>query len=1098
VLNSSNRLTGGITISLQDGGSLSTPGQEVTITFYSDGLPEPIVAIIQEDETMLLPNNFALMGPKVQIQAQWQSNYQPVNKLDPEAQPILNPNAKPSPPQSRYWASISMQLEAGQEKNDMLAIARLAQDGGKWEILPTRIDAQTGVALAETDRLGVFALIENVALWFTNRQTTTALSVQCNVVAVNDECIVDDLDPEFRHNPARQPPPGRWDPADCGPGSCLYNHAFWTYNRSTYEPAPLNEPWDGGIWTPPLPLAGYYYVQAWIPGDHATTRGADYEIHHAGQVDTVTVNQGAISGDWKPLGAYQFAADGSEFVSLDDVVPEQDVPETGDWAYIGFDAVRFIYAGLTPPPPVDLIPPVIHEVRRWFSNGRTNIRAHVTDNVAVDRVELVFNGARTRMNAIGGDWYEAIVSVPLLQDNQYQIIAVDTSGNVATFPRNARLKVRGYPSEYLGSYNSACNGPYLCDPGSHGNEADPVNTAYGNFFYDTTDLPVAGIGDTDIMIGRMFNGLPNEPQGVISYTADSSGNISESPFYVHPEPFGPGWTLSTSPSLLVMDNGLLHGVQVRYPDGHTVNFAEAGGAFNAVETRVYDTLTAQAGGYRLKLKDLTEYQFDSSGRLTGLSDRNGNTLTYIYTGDRLTRIENSAGRWVNLEYNDEGFIRDIYAPENIHLQYRYIDGLLTTFIDANGNPWGYEYEGGRLSAITTPKGHPSLRLTYDELGRVKEQIIGATEHYTFTYDHDARTTAITDAYGSERVHVYDDKYRLIESRDAHGQSEFYDYDDADHRNSFKDREGREWHYTSDEHGNRLTEDGPLGWHREWAYNSLNLLTHMTETVSISPTVIRVFTFDYDPRGNLIEICNPIPPDSPDCSSITYDPRGLPTHIYDFARNHTLNGYDSEGDLVSITNAMTETVDLDHDGLGRVISVELPLRATHTYTFTYDGNDNLTDIYGPLGFHQGYRYDGNNNLEIEIDPNGGQIRYGYDASDNLITTTNQLTFTAVYTYGLMNELQAFEDAEGRVWNYDLDKLFRTTDSHGPLDTHTHFDYDTVGNITRRVDAEGRATRIEYDALNRPVTTTLNYRPGEPESADVNVTTVYSYNLVLNGI
>jgi len=41
---------------------------------------------------------------------------------------------------------------------------------------------------------------------------------------------------------------------------------------------------------------------------------------------------------------------------------------------------------------------------------------------------------------------------------------------------------------------------------------------------------------------------------------------------------------------------------------------------------------------------------------------------------------------------------------------------------------------------------------------------------------------------------------------------------------------------------------------------------------------------------------------------------------------------------------------------------------------------------------------------------------------------------------------------------------------------------------------RATHIEYDALNHPVTTTLNYRPGEPESANVNVTTVYSYNLV----
>ncbi len=705
------------------------------------------------------------------------------------------------------------------------------------------------------------------------------------------------------------------------------------------------------------------------------------------------------------------------------------------------------------------------------------------------------------MIPIGNDLYEATVPVPILQESQYQIVAVDTARNVATFPRNSRLKVSGYYSRNLGNYNSACVSACNLNPGIKGFETDPVNTdpSSGNFFYENTDLVVPGIGDTDIVIGRAFNGVPNEPMGIISYTEIITDQITETPFYVHPEPFGPGWTFEVGPSLLIMDNDLLRGVQVRYPDGHTVNFSESGGTFTPEDTRVYDTLTKVGSDYHLKLKDLTEYQFDSIGRLIGKTDRNSNSITYIYAGDKLTRIENSAGRWVDITYNPEGFVSDISAPEGIHLHYDYLNGLLSTFADARTESWNYTYANGRLESIITPKGHPSVQLTYDALGRVMTQTVGATEHYTFAYDDVARTTTITDIYSNTTVHVYDEQYRLVESRDSHQKSEFYGYDSGDHRNFFQDRENRQWHYTYDLQGNRLTEDGPLGWHREWTYNSLDLLTAMTETVSISPLVIRAFTFEYDSLGNLKKACNPLPVGNPDCADITYDPRGLPTDIGDFAQNHTTNTYDATtGDLLAATNAMSETTHFGYDGLGRVITMQLPLGvgSTYIYTFVYDGNSNLLNVNGPLNYHLGYHYDPNGNLDITTDPNDGETRFGYDASENLITSTNPLTFTTIYTYNLMNKLTNVQDPEERVWNYDLDNLFRVTGIHGPEDTHTYLGYDAVGNVISATDAETRTTFIDFDDLNHPVTVTLNYRPGEPESADTNVTALYTYDLMGN--
>ena len=117
------------------------------------------------------------------------------------------------------------------------------------------------------------------------------------------------------------------------------------------------------------------------------------------------------------------------------------------------------------------------------------------------------------------------------------------------------------------------------------------------------------------MIELSYNSLAGEPVGTIEYTPDGDG-VVETPLDVHVKPFGLGWTFSLGPSLLILDNTLFTGVQVRYPDGRTVNFAASGGGFTPDDTRVYDTLTADGGGYLLKRKDLTQYRFDADGKLT--------------------------------------------------------------------------------------------------------------------------------------------------------------------------------------------------------------------------------------------------------------------------------------------------------------------------------------------------------------------------------------------------------------------------------------------------------------------------------------------------
>lgn len=1078
----------------EKGATLSTANDQAHVSFEAGGLPQAMVAVLETDEPAALPTNFALLGPIVTVRGRWLDLKQAgrveaegiaadalqtegaalVAALDPEAIPVSQPGGgKPEPVASRFWATVRIALPSPEAAAPNVAIARLAADGKKWELLQTAF--QDGFAVAKTDHLGSFALVKNMAL-----SASDALGAS---VAAAGEVIVDDLDSGFQRFEADGSVNYFWDSA-CSSAGCWAGHAYWTWNRSNFEPLPLDQPWNWATWTPILSDPGFYKVEVFIPSANATTTGATYKVHHAGGVDAVTVNQLTNSGAWKNIGAFEFTAGGGEHVYLSDVVPEQ--AQLG--SRIGYDAVRFTFCPDPAACQPDLEPPVIHSVDRWLNGqGRSVFSAKVTDNVKVAEVVLIFNGVSLTMTPKGGDIYEVEVPIPLAKISQAQVVATDTSGNTAVFPPGTLINIRGYLSRGLGGSNIICanNTTSCAAPPNNASNADPVNTAYGNFFYPVSLLTIPGPGDSDIAIALAYNSLAGEPVGTIQYTPDGD-EVVETPLDVHVEPFGLGWTFSLGPSLLILNNTLFTGVQVRYPDGRTVNFAASGGGFTPDNTRVYDTLTADGGGYLLARKDLTQYHFDADGKLTSITDRNGNSITLTYDGDKLTRAQNSAGRWVMFSHNGDGQVIGLDASEGRHLSFAYTDKLLTAITDGAGNTTRYQYNGDRrLAQVITPKGHPSLHMSYDEVGRVTEQIEGAAAKTTFVYDDGAHTTTVTDVLGNVTTHVYDAKFRLIESRDALGAAEKFGYDANDHRTSFTDREGRQWTYSYDDQGNRLTESGPLGWQRAWTYNGLDLVTYQKDALN------RETRWAYDARGNLVKIINPDLAES----DITVDGRGLPIAVIDFNRKTTNLTYDAAtGDLLTLTDPESHSMGYSYDGLGRVAS--MTDFNGQTYRYGYNGNDKLTAVDGPLGYHVGYEFDANGNLVRETDPNGGALKYSYDASENLIGILQQLDFPTVLTYDAMNHLASETDAEGRITTYVRDTVYRVTEIRAPENATTKFVYDKVDNVVETTDPEGRITRDTFDALNRRTERVANFAAGGPQTADTNVSTRWEYDLAGN--
>jgi len=447
---------------------------------------------------------------------------------------------------------------------------------------------------------------------------------------------------------------------------------------------------------------------------------------------------------------------------------------------------------------VDRLPPRIRGVQIFQDGeGGVAISADIEDNCALAAVVFVAasdsgGGGVAAPVASGNGRYGAVFTLPRVGRNTFTIWAADATGNVAVW--SAAL-----PAAYSGAFGfAALKGP--CG-GTCGTEGDPVNTASGNFVTRTLDLRLPGIGNTEIRVERTYNAQAVPPQGDFALIG------------MDPGPFGPGWSWPFDFRLEFMENDLLRGIKVHYPDGHTARFRrEEGGAFTPLTPGNTDRLQAVPGGYVLQQKDLTRYRFDPEGRLVEVQDANGNTQTLTYNGaGRLVRVENSAGRWIEIAYTPEGRIAEIRAPEGVRLRYAYTDGLLTAFTDARGQTWQYAYDAaGRLTEIRAPKGHPALRMRYDDQGRVIELIEGATARRTFAYDNPAHLRRVADAYGRVTVHQYDARYRLIRLTDPLGETEEYGYDDQDRRVSFQDKEGRRWRYVYDDRGQPHPRGRPPG------------------------------------------------------------------------------------------------------------------------------------------------------------------------------------------------------------------------------------------------------------------------------------------------
>jgi RHS repeat-associated protein len=679
---------------------------------------------------------------------------------------------------------------------------------------------------------------------------------------------------------------------------------------------------------------------------------------------------------------------------------------------------------------------------------------------------------------VGGDWSANIVKFFAGDVDEVAVYnhAITPTGIVGHYSASGRTPPPGagipllMPADKYGGSNLSSRTVCSCQ-----NNATPypIDTQDGNFWHTFSDLTIPGRG-VPLNLQRTYNSLDAGTDGAFGFGWSSSYTMRLD--VAHPDANGNG------PVTITQENG-----------SH-VGFAWDGTHYSAPSFADGSLTHNGDGSWTFVRLGQTTFRFDTAGRLTSESDRNGYTTALAYDGTgHLSSITDPAGREFTVGWTGEHITSvtdaNVSPPRIVQYAYNDANGNLTDVTDVGSGVTHFVYDAShRLTTWLDPNQHGSpspIALTndYDSAGRVDWQTDFLGRETTFDYGPSA--TTVTDPAGHVTVDTYANGVLVAQTRGygtpqaatttyAHDVGTLGITTVTDPNNHTTTR-----HY--DEHGNVLDETDALGHQQSWTYNGFDEPLTATDGMGV------VTTNTYDGTGNLQSSSTPLAGSSPAVSrTVTYhydDPAhpGDVTSVTDERGKVTHFHYDAAGNRDSVTDPLgNETKWEGFDGDGRPASIVTPRGTvtggnenTYRTKYLYDPFGRVTTTTDPLS-HQTIRlYDADGNLHSEQDANGHTTTYAYD-TDNELTQTQRADNTVTSTdYWPDGTVKSQTDAANHVTTYTYDTLGRRISVTDPLGRVTSYSYDTAGNLKTKQDPGGDCaanpqtgcTTYTYDAANR---------------------------------
>lgn len=472
------------------------------------------------------------------------------------------------------------------------------------------------------------------------------------------------------------------------------------------------------------------------------------------------------------------------------------------------------------------------------------------------------------------------------------------------------------------------------------------------------------------------------------------------------------------------------------------------------------------GTFEYKYRTGRTMRFDSSGRLTAIADRNGNTTTLTYTAGRLTSITDPVGRSITLAYNASGFVSTATDPIGRVWSYTYgtfglFSDLLATVTAPLGTTTSYNYTNARLASVTDPRGNVVKALTYDNNGRVISQQFadGGVETYDYFLSGGIVTsTIITDPLGRKTTKRFNANGYLVSVVDALGQSSQLTLDLTSNLPTAVigpcgcPEETRQY----DARGNITSRTDQLGHSMTYEYDPI--FNNLTKSIDKNGNIT---TYGYDSRGNLTSLTNALH----QTTLFEVNALGEVSAVTDPLGHITTVDYDAHANVIAIADALSHRWEMEFDGVSRRTATEDPLG--RRIVTEYDSLNRTKKITDTSGIVTQYEYDQNGNQTQVKDGLNRIWKTIYDAKNRPSSQTDPLGRTARSTYTLDDKVILSISPSGRKTLHEYDSVGREIRLTGPLGDVVRFAYDNRGNLARLTDERGNATTWIYDTKLRPV-------------------------------
>jgi RHS repeat-associated protein len=255
---------------------------------------------------------------------------------------------------------------------------------------------------------------------------------------------------------------------------------------------------------------------------------------------------------------------------------------------------------------------------------------------------------------------------------------------------------------------------------------------------------------------------------------------------------------------------------------------------------------------------------------------------------------------------------------------------------------------------------------------------------------------------------------------------------------------------------------------KYTYDALNTMTSETDVIGGSSYTI---SYGYDSTGNVQSITYP------DHTTVTnsYDALGRTTKVAAGSATYASFTYNPDGTINTVTYGNGEVTSYTYDSMSRPKTITTSLGSTKelSLTYSYDGTGNVVSINSET-----FGYDALNRL-TSATGSWGTTTYSYDAAGNMAQEQNSSSSTATkYTYNDMDELVRSNSASGATaYSYDGDGDLVIKNDGTNVWTYV---YNEEGEMTKVLENGVLVQQNYYDGNGRRV-----------EQAAGGTTTLYLY-------